>query len=88
MLRHLLFASLCWLSAETCCGASPKNFRVTNGKIYDPQGRLFSAAGVNLRDPSSAQQVLSLLPGINFVRVALGGGSVCVGRVHRDDDRA
>jgi hypothetical protein len=62
-----------------CCCLSAPNFRVRDGKIFDPEGRLFSAAGLNLRDPSSANQVLLLFPSINFVRVSLHSAAFAAG---------
>ncbi len=48
------------------------NFRVANGKIYDPQGTVFFARGINIGDPNIGQSVLDLFPGITFVRFAIG----------------
>lgn len=48
------------------------NFRVANGKIYDPQGNVFFARGINIGDPNIGQSVLDLFPGITFVRFAIG----------------
>ena len=79
MLRRLSFASLLLGLLSAVDSSSPANFRVAGGKIYDPDGHLFSVAGVNLRDPSVAAQVLSLLPGINFVRVAMGSPEFAAG---------
>ena len=47
-------------------------FVVKNGKIYDPQGKEFSARGLNVGDTSIAQPVMNLFPGINFIRFAIG----------------
>jgi hypothetical protein len=43
-------------------------FTVNNGKITDMDGRPWIAAGLNCYDPNAATQVLTLIPGINFVR--------------------
>jgi mannan endo-1,4-beta-mannosidase len=44
-------------------------FSIVNGKFIDPNGNLFIAGGLNLDSPNIANQVLSLLPGINFCRL-------------------
>src|SRR5689334_20247996 len=49
-------------------------FTVSNGKIYDPNGNQFVAAGINVMNGNgnpSAAQLQTDFPGINFVRLAI-----------------
>src|SRR4051794_40943899 len=49
-------------------------FTVSNGKIFDPNGNEYVAAGINVgpEDMGSVSDILSSFPGINFVRLAIG----------------
>jgi hypothetical protein len=51
-------------------------FTVSNGKIYDPNGQEFVAAGINVMgfdigSSPSAEKLQSEFPGINFLRLAI-----------------
>src|SRR6476646_693166 len=48
-------------------------FTTSNGTIYDPNGNVFVARGVNIGDYNtpSAATLQAMLPGINFVRLAV-----------------
>jgi predicted esterase len=48
------------------------NFSIKNGQIIDPTGKPFTISGLNIGDPNHANQILSLFPSINFLRIALG----------------
>jgi hypothetical protein len=53
--------------------AGTGNFQTLNGKIYDPQGKQYIAAGLNIGDPTLGNSYLSLFPAINFFRCAIEG---------------
>src|SRR6476659_8717197 len=48
-------------------------FTTSNGKVLDPNGNVFVARGVNIGDYNtpSAATLQAMLPGINFVRLAV-----------------
>jgi len=48
------------------------SFYVTNGDIYDQNGKWYRAKGINIGDNNIADQILQLFPGINFIRFASG----------------
>ncbi|QHT59794.1 hypothetical protein GXP70_07390 [Paenibacillus lycopersici] len=46
------------------------NFQVVNGKIYDPNGNRYVASGLDMYlSDGTADQVLAMFPGINFIRI-------------------
>ena len=53
-------------------------FHIVNGQIIDPNGNTFVAHGINIgpQDMTTvAQSGLSTFPGLNFIRLAIPGGS-------------
>src|SRR6185437_628192 len=51
--------------------STTNQFSISNGKIIDPNGNVFTARGINLYDSQmgDAAQVLADFPGINFIRL-------------------
>ena len=67
-----------WVNANSKCG----NFTDANGKIIGPNGQPFIANGVDIwaqqvinSDPDAlANQITSMFPGVNMIRIAAGDG--------------
>ena len=51
-------------------GPGPGNFRVLGGNIYDPNGRVYVAHGINIGPQDMSAPITSLFPGLNFIRLA------------------
>lgn len=65
-----------WSSGTSVNPLAPQAaFTIQAGKIIDPDGNAWVAAGINNRPTSrtNASAILSMFPGINFVRLAMGG---------------
>jgi Cellulase (glycosyl hydrolase family 5) len=68
------------LVAAPALGQGTGAFHIADGQIYDPSGRVFIAAGINLNSDQTyiasrgpaGQPLTTLFPGINMVRVATG----------------
>jgi len=65
-----VFLSLVLSSFFTFIHAGSVSFYTDKGLIYDQNGQQFIGKGINIGDTNIGNQILSLFPGINFIRFA------------------
>ena len=77
----VLFSVVVLLILNLACSGKvhARQFDVIGGKVYDPDGKLYVAAGINIYAESVtangkavADSIRRFFPGINFVRIAVG----------------